>query len=225
MSADIENLKTLLQTIIDAGAQLCVLADELGLPIIVQSPHGESELTTSLSALSSVIKSMGDTCAQELNGEFLDAIVHTSKGTMLAFSIPSSPPLVLMAIADETYTNAVQHHLKKIRKVIAASMEGIAMELPRKYIETPSNQTKIEAFFGALRDQVSYADSPRKIAQDLSLAKEDLIDVLGRWSRVGYEMNRLAASIKRRDETEIEDVRKEVLKYIHEWENRLKNQR
>ncbi len=224
MSADIENLRTLLQTIIDAGAQLCVLADELGLPILVQSPHGESELTTSLSALSSVMKSMGDTCAQELGGDFLDAIVHTSQGTMLAFSIPSRPPLVLMAIADETYTNAVQHHLKKIRKVIAASMEGMAMELPRKYVETSSNQTKIEAFFGALRDQVSKADSPQKIAQDLSLAKEDLVEVLGRWSRVGYEMNRLATSIKRRSKSELEVVRKETIEHIDEWEKRLKQQ-
>lgn len=224
MSADIESLKAVLRTVIDAGAQLCVLSDELGLPIIVESPRGEDELTTSLSALSSVMKSMGDTCAQELEGEFIDAIVRTTKGTMMAFSIPSRPPLMLMAIADETHINTVQHHLKKIRKVIAASMEGVAMELPRKYIETPSNQTKIEAFFGALRDQVTRSSSPQKIASDLSLAKEDLIEVVGRWTRVGYEMNRLATSIKRRKPSEIEEVRQEVLKHLKEWEEHLKSQ-
>ena len=196
MSTDVESLSVLIDSIVDLGAKICVLSDISGLPIVTRSKIDTEDVEIALSALSSLVISTGDTIARELEGNFVNMSVRTSRGLLLSTVIDSNPKVVLTAIVDENLETTVIHEMSRLQPIISNAIEGVAIEIKeRERLQAP-DQRKILTFFDSFSLKVKQAITPNDLVSIVKAAKDDLFTLVNSGT-ISYEMNRFVLALEK----------------------------
>ncbi|MFQ5978458.1 MAG: roadblock/LC7 domain-containing protein [Candidatus Heimdallarchaeota archaeon] len=223
MSVDVSSIQAILRNIVASGAKIAVLSDKTGLPIAVSSTLEESEQQEALSALASLIMSLGDTISREIEGTFTNATVRTDKQTVLAVMVPGEVETCLMTISPEAFERQILHEINQFRTTIANSLQGVATEIAETTLHSERKDIhRIKAFFATLADRVAKAENAPELCHEILTARDNLYEVSSRWSTVGYRMNKLVRSVRNTRSEGLELLKRDVVEiHIKEWKGKM----
>lgn len=223
MSVDVSSIQTILRNVVASGAKIAVLSDKTGLPIAVSSTLEESEQEDALSALASLIMSLGDTISREIEGTFTNATVRTDKQTVLAVMIPGEVETCLTTISPAAFEQQVLHEITRFRIAIADSLQGIATEITDIAVHAEQKDIlRIKAFFTTLADRIAKEENAQAICHEILTARDNLYEVSSRWSTVGYRMNKLVRGVRNTGQEGLEMLKKDIIEiHIREWEEKM----
>ncbi|MFW9995989.1 MAG: hypothetical protein ACFFD4_28370 [Candidatus Odinarchaeota archaeon] len=225
MGVDVGSLQKLVDKIVRSGAKLAVLADMSGLPIVTSTELKEKELVDALCALASIIIPSGETIAREVEGDFSESLVRTTKESVIASAIESDPRCVVMAIASKTYEAQIRKEIEDARSSLQKAMEGIAVEIKDEgMFSTKTDDARLDSFFKTLISHVNEAPDMGALSMTLEESKENFLQISGRWTTLTYSMNAYARKIqtmaRRNPDTDLAEVKSETLKEIESWKKR-----
>ncbi|MFX0115282.1 MAG: roadblock/LC7 domain-containing protein [Candidatus Hodarchaeota archaeon] len=223
MGVDVSSIQAVLRNIVASGAKIAVLSDKTGLPIAVSSTLGESEQQEALSAVASLIMSLGDTISREIEGTFTNATVRTDKQTVQAVMVPGEIETCLVTISPEAFERQVMHEINRFKAAVADSLQGVATEIAETSIHVEQNDIRrIRTFFTTLADRVAKAENAPAICHEILTARDNLYEVSSRWSTVGYRMNRLVRAVRNTEPEGLELLKRDVIEiHIKEWEKKM----
>ena len=226
MGIDVAVLQKLLNELIDIGAQYVVVADVEGLSIAVATIREDPETIETMGALTSIVIPQGEQISSYLSGEFLDAIIHTKSATdrksVMAYSLDTEPKTAILLICAPELEPQVVHQFEKTRDKIEHSLEGIAVEV-RDNINDPfsgaiSVDKRITAFWETLISSVEKSINIEGLKRVILDAKDNYLQIHGRFSPVLYQMNSYCSKIT---ETEnFDDLNKDTVKQVQTWKKR-----
>ncbi|MHA2270937.1 MAG: roadblock/LC7 domain-containing protein [Candidatus Hodarchaeales archaeon] len=223
MSVDVSSIQTILRNIIASGAKIAVLSDKTGLPIAVSSTLEESEQEEALSAVASLIMSLGDTISREIEGNFTNATVRTETQTVLAVMIPGEVETCLTTISPAAFEQQVLHEITRFRTPLADGLIGIATEIIDTALHAEQKDIiRIKAFFATLADRIAKSENAPAICHEILTARDNLYEVSSRWSTVGYRMNKLVRGVRNTGLDGLEILKKDIVEiHIREWEEKM----
>ncbi|MFW9914429.1 MAG: roadblock/LC7 domain-containing protein [Candidatus Thorarchaeota archaeon] len=223
MSVDVSSIQKILRNIVASGAKIAVLSDKTGLPIAVSSTLEEAEHEEALSALASLIMSLGDTISREIEGNFTNATVRTDKQTVLAVMIPGEVKTCLTTISPAAFEQQVLHEITRFRTPIADGLIGIATEIIDTALHAEKKDIlRIKTFFTTLADRVAKSENAPAICYEILTARDNLYEVSSHWSTVGYRMNKLVRGVRNTGLDGLEILKRDIIEvHIREWEEKM----
>jgi len=225
LGVDVSSLQKLVDKILRSGAKLAVLADMSGLPIVTSTELKQKEIVEALCALASVIIPTGETIAREVEGDFSESLIRTTSESVIASVIDSDPRCVVMAIASKTYEAQIRKEIEDARLSLKKAMEGIAVEIKDDGLfTTKRDDAKLNSFFRTLESQINDAPDLKSLSMYLEDAKENFLQISGRWTTIAYSMNAYARKItaleRKNPDTDLEELKTEAIKEIKSWEKK-----
>ncbi|MFX0061867.1 MAG: hypothetical protein ACFFC7_06735 [Candidatus Hermodarchaeota archaeon] len=203
MSLDIQAIETQLQSIVNIGAELAVLADMSGLPLCITSKvTNVSSEPDAVSAFASWILNLGSIVEREVPGAFANATLRTSgpnAHVVLATIIDSEPVTMVMAVTSLAYEAQVQREMNRLKGSISGAMVGKVTDFKPLLADEPKQDVfKINAFFSTLKENMQQTVSLSDLYELVETAKNNLtiMDISRFAPAVTYHMNRFGMRIK-----------------------------
>ncbi|HKZ40499.1 MAG TPA: hypothetical protein VJ044_06020 [Candidatus Hodarchaeales archaeon] len=224
MSIQLVSLRRLISSLVEVGASFVVLADNTGLPIATASKKEDDETTETMGALTSLVIPQGEQIAQYLNANFQDAVIHTISQTkrisVLTFALETDPKTAIMIIADPAAEGQVLFEFQKIKEKIISSFKGIATEVRDSASDPFSGSSQankqVTAFWDTLASRVVTSTNQDSLKRAVLDAKENYIQIFGRWSPILYHMQSFAS----RKAPDFDLLKKEALSLVQDWKKR-----
>lgn len=225
LGVDVSSLQKLIDKILRSGAKLAVLADMSGLPIVTSTELKDKEIVEALCALASVIIPSGETIAREVEGDFSESLIRTTSESVIASAIESDPRCVVMAVCAKTYEAQIRKEIEDAKLSLKKAMEGIAVEIKDDGLFTASrNDAKLNSFFRTLESQINESPDLKSLSLYFEDAKENFLQISGRWTTLAYSMDAYARKIKtmerRNPNTDLEELKTDAIREIKSWEKK-----
>jgi predicted regulator of Ras-like GTPase activity (Roadblock/LC7/MglB family) len=226
MGIDVTVVQKLLDELTEVGAQYVVVADVEGLSIAVATTKDDPDTIETMGALTSIVIPQGEQISTYLGGNFLDTVIHTKSASdtksVLAYSLDTEPKTAILLICAPELEPQVVHQFEKIRDKIEHSLEGIAVEV-RDNIKDPfsgasSVDKKISAFWDTLLTSVDKSASREGLKRVILDAKDNYMQVHGRFSPFLYQMNSYSSLVTKAEN--FEEFKKETLSQVDVWKRR-----
>ena len=174
-----------------------------------------------MSAVSALVVPQGEQIAGYLGGNFQDTVIHVTsvekKFSVLAFVLDSDPNTAIMIICDPAVEAQVVHEFNKMKEKILHSVEGVAVEIRTSTAsEFASVNRKSLAFWDTLKFNVENTHDVQSIRRCLLDAKDNYLQIHGRFSPILYQMNSFSTKAGG-DITDFELFKKQTLDQIKVW--------
>ena len=181
----------------------------------------DEETIEVMSAVSAIVVPQGEQVAGYLGGNFQDTVIHVTstqeKFSVLAFILDSHPKTAIMIISDPAVEAQVVHEFNKMKEKILHSVEGVAVEIRTSTAsEFATVDRKILAFWDTLKFSVENSHDEPGIRRCLLDAKDNYLQIHGRFSPILYQMNSYSAKAGG-DITNFEMFKKQTLEQIKIW--------
>ncbi|MFW9927845.1 MAG: hypothetical protein ACFFD1_00470 [Candidatus Thorarchaeota archaeon] len=225
MGLDVNVVQKLLNELVVNGADYVVVADKSGLSIAVAvANQDDTETIETMGALTSIVIPQGEQIANYLGGGFQDTVIHTRSQTqrkcVLAFSLDTDPKTAILMICAPELEPQVVHGFDILKDKIINSLEGIAIEVRDNINDPYSGMTtenrRIGAFWDTLLTSVDKAVNPDAMKRVILDAKDNYMQIHGRFSPVLYQMNAYGNKINNNIEN-FEEFKLETKKQVQTW--------